>query len=54
MAQMVKPQDGKSYVRARAAANAAAIDLGINLDQKALKKIVLTAFGKRGKGDINL
>ena len=50
----LNPQDGKSYVRARAAANAAAIDLGINLDQKASEKIALAAFGKRGKGDFNL
>ena len=41
-------------MRARVAANAAAIDLAINLDQKASEKIALAAFGKRGKGDFNL
>ena len=50
----LNPQDGKSYVRARASANAAAVDFKRNNNQKASDKIALASFGKRGRGDFNL
>ena len=50
----LNPQDGKSYVGARAGAKAAVTDYNKNKNEKAAKKIALASFVKRGRGDFNL
>ena len=46
-------QDGKSDVRGRASANAAAVYFKLNKNLKATEKIALPSFGKRGRGNFN-
>ena len=50
----LNPQDGKSYVGARAGAKAALTDYYKNKNEEAAKKIALASFGKRGRKDSNL
>ena len=50
----LSPQDGKSYVGARAGAKAELTDYNKNKNEKVAKNIALGSFGKRGREDFNL
>ena len=50
----LNPKDGKSYIRARASANAATVNFKRNKNQKALEKIALASFSKRSRRNFHL